>query len=309
MTRSHNAVVSTTVDDCILELYRQAGKIASDARDWAAERVAPGVRLRDIQEGVEQRIRDAGALPSFPAQTSRNEIAAHYCSSPTDNTEFETGDLVKIDVGAHIDGYPVDTGVSVDLSDDGRWDAMIETAGAALDAAISTVADGVAVGDVGVAIGDAIESRGFTPIYNLAGHSLERWSLHAGLQIPNSAQKGGPKLSQGMIFAIEPFVTTGRGYVEDKGTPEVFMKFGDPSPSNKISLTTLAAIDAWHGLPVARRYFRSEPRKPMQAAIKELVRQGVLREYPPLVEATGAPVAWKEHTIYLGPDGAEVVTA
>ena len=124
---------------------------------------------------------DAGALPSFPAQTSRNEIAAHYCASPSDRTQFKSGDLVKIDLGAHIDGYPVDTGVSVDLSPAGRWADIIGVAGAALDAAIAAVKDGEAVGAVGTAIGDLIDGRGYKPIYNLAGHGLGRWQLHSWL--------------------------------------------------------------------------------------------------------------------------------
>ena len=292
-----------------LAAYREAGRIASDCRNWASAQVRPGLLLRELQEGIEARIRDAGALPSFPAQTSRNEIAAHYCASPSDRTQFKSGDLVKIDLGAHIDGYPVDTGVSVDLSPDGRWADIIGVAGAALDAAIAAVKDGEAVGAVGTAIGDLIDGRGYKPIYNLAGHGLGRWQLHSGFQIPNSAQRGGPRLRQGMIFAIEPFVTTGEGYVVDGGKAEVFMKSGEPTQSNKITRSALEAIDYWNGLPVARRYFRSEPRKPFERTLRELIRQGVVRDYPPLVEVSGAPVAWKEHTIYLGPNGPEVITA
>ncbi len=292
-----------------LAAYREAGRIASDCRSWAAAEIRPGMLLRDLQEGIEARMRDAGALPSFPAQTSRNEIAAHYCASPYDGTRFKSGDLVKIDLGAHIDGYPVDTGVCVDLSPDGRWADMIEIAGEALDAAIGAVKDGVTVGAIGTAIGNLIEGRGYKPIYNLSGHGLGRWDLHSGFQIPNSAQRGGPRLRQGMIFAIEPFVTTGEGYVVDGGKAEVFMKSGQPDPSNKITASAVEAIDRWNGLPVARRYFRDEPRKPFERTLRELVRQGVVRDYAPLVEVSGAPVAWKEHTIYLGPGGPEVITA
>ena len=111
-----------------LAAYREAGRIAADCRNWASTQVRPGLLLRELQEAIETRICDAGALPSFPAQTSRNEIAAHYCASPSDKTKFQSGDLVKIDLGAHIDGYPVDTGVSVDLSPDRLWADMISVA-------------------------------------------------------------------------------------------------------------------------------------------------------------------------------------
>lgn len=292
-----------------LEIYRRAGRIAADARNWAADVIKPGMLLRELQEGVEKRIRDAGALPSFPAQTSRNSIAAHYCSSPSDQSRYEEGDLVKIDIGAHIDGYPVDTGVSVDLSSDGRWRTLIGAASDALDAAIATVGDGVSVGTVGTEIEKAIRSAGFEPIMNLSGHGLARWELHATPQIPNHAQKGGPKLKKGMIFAIEPFTTTGAGFVEDDGEAEIFRLERPPRPSNKLFAPMIEALDAWHGLPVAMRYFTDLPRKPVERTIAELVRQGVMHEYAPLVEVSGAFVGWREHTVYLGEDGPEVITA
>jgi methionyl aminopeptidase len=297
------------LDESTLEIYRRAGRIASDARNWAASTIKPGLLLRELQEAVEERIKAAGARPSFPAQTSRNEIAAHYCASPNDETRFEAGDLVKIDIGAHIDGYPVDTGVSVDLSEDGRWRRLIGAASDALDAAIATVADGVHVGAVGAAIDNTIRKAGFLPIVNLAGHGLARWTLHASPQIPNHTQPGGPKLETGMMFAIEPFSTSGAGYVKDEGKAEIFRLAGRPAPSNKVSPQVLAALEKWHGLPVAYRYFKDLPRKPLERAFAELVRQEVMQDYAPLVEISGAHVGWKEHTIYLGPDGPEVITA
>lgn len=292
-----------------LEIYRRAGRIASDARNWAADVIEPGMLLRELQEGVEARIKDAGALPSFPAQTSRNSIAAHYCSSPTDQSRYEEGDLVKIDIGAHIDGYPVDTGVSVDLSSDGRWRTLIAAASDALDAAIATVGDGVSVGAVGTEIEKAIRSAGFEPIMNLSGHGLARWELHSTPQIPNHAQRGGPKLKAGMIFAIEPFTTTGAGFVEDDGVAEIFRLERPPRPSNKLFEPMMEALEEWHGLPVAMRYFTDLPRKPVERTIAELVKQGVMHAYAPLVEVSDAFVGWREHTIYLGEDGPEVITA
>lgn len=297
------------MDQETLEIYRKAGRIASDARNWAAETIKPGMLLRELQEGVEERIRAAGALPSFPAQTSRNNIAAHYCSSLTDQSRYEEGDLVKIDLGAHIDGYPVDTGVSVDLSADGRWKTLIAAASDALDAAIASVGEGVTVGAVGTAIEKTIRDAGFEPIMNLSGHGLARWELHSTPQIPNHAQHGGPKLKKGMIFAVEPFTTTGAGFVEDDGEAEIFRLERPPRPSNKLFAPFMEALDGWHGLPVAMRYFADLPRKPVERSIAELVKQGVMHGYSPLVEVSDAFVGWKEHTIYLGEDGAEVITA
>ncbi len=292
-----------------LDTLREAGKIASDARNWAAETIRPGSLLRDLQEGMETLIREAGAMPSFPAQTSRNHVAAHSCSSPSDMTRFEENDLVKIDVGAHIDGLVVDTGVSADLSTDGRWSLVIGAASDALDAAIAMCAPGVEVDDIGERVDEVISAAGFLPIFNLTGHGLGRWTLHDKPQIPNARMGSKGTLEAGMVFAIEPFATSGEGFVVDAGVAEVFLLAGRLKRSNKIDPEALEAIRSWNGLPFARRYFTHLPKKPFERTLKELIKQGVAREYPPLVEASGAHVGWKEHSIYLGPDGPEVLTA
>lgn len=254
-------------------------------------------------------IREAGALPPFPAQTSRNKIAAHYCSSPSDNTRFEENDLVKIDVGAHIDGLIVDTGVSADLSSDERWCGMIGAASDALDAAIEMCEPDLPVEDIGERVNEVITGAGFRPILNLTGHGLGRYTLHDTPQIPNARIGLNGSLEAGSIFAIEPFATSGRGGVDDEGKPEVFRLERSPKLSNKLDADSLEAIKAWHGLPFARRYFLHLPKKPFERTLEELIKQGVAREYAPLVEVSGAHVGWKEHSIYLGPNGPEILTA
>ncbi|MEE8046693.1 MAG: M24 family metallopeptidase, partial [Dehalococcoidia bacterium] len=254
-----------------LETLREAGRIASNARNWAAETIKPGYLLRDLQEGMETMIREAGALPPFPAQTSRNKIAAHYCSSPSDKSKFEENDLVKIDVGAHIDGLIVDTGVSADLSRDERWAGLIRAASDALNAAIGMCAPDVDVEDIGERVEDVINAAGFWPILNLTGHGLGKYTLHDKPQIPNSRIGLKGALEAGSIFAIEPFATAGRGFIKDEGKPEVFMLERNPKPSNKIDAYSFVAIHSWRGLPIARRYFTDLPKKPFERTMKELI--------------------------------------
>jgi methionine aminopeptidase len=71
----------------------------------------------------------------------------------------------------------------------------------------------------------------------------------------------------------------------------------------------LRAILAWRGLPIARRYFPEFDRDVLDDTLSRLARQGSLVRYPPLVEEPGVMVAQTEHTLYLGPDGVEVITA
>ena len=112
-----------------------------------------------------------------------------------------------------------------------------------------------------------------------------------------------------MIFAIEPFASTGRGFIREAGKAEVFMMVRPPKKARGLNKDVLKAIEAWRGLPIARRYFRHLDRDAVEETIKKLARQGSLMRYPPLVEEEGVMVAQTEHSMYLGPDGVEILTA
>ena len=292
-----------------LECLRRAGKIVSNCREWARENIRPDVEVRWVLETVEQMIRDQGGEPGFPAQSSRNSVAAHYCSSPEDSLTYKEGDCVKVDIGAHVEGYVADSAASVDLSSDGRWTPLIQSSADALAAAINTVGDGVSVGEVGAAIERTITSAGFNPVRNLTGHGLGRWKVHTPPQIPNYAERGGGHLKEGMVFAIEPFASTGQGYIRERGKAEVFMMVRPPRKAKGLDRDVLKAIESWRGLPIARRYFLEHDRSSVEDTISKLARQGSLMRYPPLVEEDGVMVAQTEHSLYLGPDGVEVLTA
>lgn len=297
------------MDAHALECLRKAGRIASECREWARDAIRPGVTVRSVLETIESMIRERGGQPGFPAQSSRNHVAAHYCSSPEDELEYEEGDCVKVDLGVHVDGWICDTATSVDLSADGRWKGLVQASSDALAAAIATVDDGVPVGEVGSAIERTILAAGYEPVRNLTGHGLARWKVHTAPQIPNYGERGGGRLKRGMLFAIEPFASTGRGYIKERGKAEVFMMVRPPRNAKGLDRDVLRAIDAWRGLPIARRYFEDLDRQAVEDTLTKLMRQGSLVRYPPLVEEDDVMVAQTEHSIFLGPDGVEILTA
>ena len=111
-----------------------------------------------------------------------------------------------------------------------------------------------------------------------------------------------------MLFAIEPFASTGRGYIREAGRAEVFMMVRPPKNAKGLDRGILKAIDGWRGLPIARRYFNEFDSEMLEDTLQKLARQGSLMRYPPLIEDEGVMVAQTEHTLYLGPDSVEVIT-
>jgi len=283
--------------------------IARDCREWAKDHIQPGVRVRTILETVEAMIEQRGAKPGFPAQSSRNSTAAHYCSAPDDELRYEQGDCVKVDIGVHVDGYIADTATTVDLSPDGRWQGLIDASAGALDAAIASITPGIQVGRIGAVVESTIAKGGFSPVRNLTGHGLARWKVHTPPQIPNYDDRNPSRLEVGMVFAIEPFASTGRGMIQERGRAEVFMMVRPPRKARGLDRTVLREIESWRGLPIARRYFNHLDPSALEDTISKLARQGSLMRYPPLVEADGVMVAQTEHSLYLGEGGVEILTA
>ena len=292
-----------------LDCLRRAGKIVKECREWAVENIRPGVQVRHVLETIEAMARERGGVPAFPAQSSRNHVAAHYCSPPADPLAYEEGDCVKVDIGVHVDGYIADSAASVDLSADGRWAGLVAASADALTAAIATVGDGVEVAEVGAAIERTILAAGYQPVRNLTGHGLARWKVHCAPQIPNYRDGAKGRLRAGTVVAIEPFACTGRGYIRERGKAEVFMMVRPPRNARGLDRAILREIDSWRGLPIARRYLLDFDAELVEETLSKLARQGSLMRYPPLVEEDGVMVAQTEHTMVITSDGVEVTTA
>ncbi len=97
----------------MMEMYKKSGQIVSKVRKMAVDHVKADMKIIDLVEYVENNIIEMGGMPAFPCNVSINEITAHYTSPPGDDSTIKRGDLVKIDLGAHVDGYIADSAVSV----------------------------------------------------------------------------------------------------------------------------------------------------------------------------------------------------
>jgi methionyl aminopeptidase len=291
-----------------LEALREAGRIASVVRELAASRIVAGALVRDVCQEADEEIVRRGGGAAFPTQSSRNEIAAHYCPSPTDETRYEAGDLAKLDLGVHVDGYVVDTALTVNVGDRPEGRPLVEAARAALDAAIATAKSDVPIRMISAAIENTIRGRGLRPMRNLCGHGVGRWRVHCPPAIPNIMEPAGARLERGAVVAIEPFATPGGGLVVEQGSAEVF-RFDPTRPDPEdADGPVMDAIRAFRGLPFARRQLGTLPSERLEATLEILRRRRSLQAYPPLVEASGRPVAQAEHTIYVGEEGALVLT-
>jgi len=288
--------------------FRQAGVIAGTAREHARSLIRPGARLKDIVEGCEARIREMGGEIAFPAQISANHIAAHYCPPPDDPTTVGPDDILKLDCGVHIDGYVADNALTVDLRD-GDNSALSMASRMALENVIAMAGPGVAISEIGRTIHDTITALGFKPIFNLTGHGVTRWSVHCAPQIPNYDDKRSGRLREGQVIAVEPFASTGKGFIDEQGKAEVFGVTRSPKPKDKLGDKMMEALEYFHRLPFARRdLLRFMSGKEAEQGLQALRKRRMVHEYPPLCEEKGVRVSQHEHTMIVTASGVEPTT-
>jgi methionyl aminopeptidase len=292
-----------------LEKLRQSGRISATALAHGRKMIVPGAKLEDIQNEVERVIREMGGSPAFPAQSSRNHIAAHYCSPPGDATTVQAGDIVKLDCGTHVDGYVTDNATTVDLRD-GENSLLCAASKMALENAIAVMGPGTSLTEVGRQIETTIGSLGFKPVRNLTGHGVARYTIHCAPSVPNYADSKASRLRANMTIACEPFASDGKGMIDVDGKAEVFMLRRDVRPKDNLPADIVKAMESTDGLPFARRdlvRWLGSLQK-CEDALKVLNKKDLIDDYPPLCERPGVRIAQFEHTIFIHENGAEVIT-
>lgn len=290
------------MDEEVRQKLVDAGRILKRAVSDAVEKIKPGVKILEVAEFVERRIVELGAKPAFPANISINSDAAHFTPRRGDERVFSKGDIVKLDVGAHIDGYIADMAVTIDLGDNRE---LVIASKEALEAAIDVVKSGVSVSEIGMVIENTIKSYGFRPIVNLTGHGLQPFLAHAPPSIYNYATEKGVELREGMVIAIEPFATNGVGRVAERGECEIYSLISSRGVRMKLAREILIEIETkYRTLPFAKRWLPKAP----EVILGKLHRDGVLRAYPVLAEVSRGLVSQWEHTLIVEDGGATITT-
>ena len=293
-----------------IEDYLKAGKIAGEVRENVRKKNWVGSTLLEICEYVESEIIKRGAKCAFPVNTSLNEVAAHYTAEPNDPKTVSDTDLVKIDLGAQINGYIADTAVTVNY--DAQYDSLVQAAENALQSAMSMIKVGVKSKDVGRKIQNTIMDMGFKPIANLSGHSLDQYTIHAGKTVPNMWTIGSFSFSENEAFACEPFVTTKNalGFVRNGKIKNIFALASRKKTKDDEADKLLEYIwNNFNMLPFALRWIVKEwEEKEARKLLDFLIKKKVVKAYAILVEANGKTVAQAEHTFIPTQTGVTVTT-
>jgi methionyl aminopeptidase len=203
-----------------LDKLRRVNQLVAAVLGELRAMVAPGITTEDLDAVAEARVREAGAEPAFkgyhgyPATvcTSVNDQVVHGIPS---TRRLVAGDIVSIDMGAKLDGFFGDCAVTVPVGTvDGAATELLRVTEEALFRGIDAVKPGARVSDIGAAVQQHVEAHGFSVVREFVGHGIGT-ALHEEPQIANYGPAGhGPRLAEGMVFAIEPMVNIGKPVVK-----------------------------------------------------------------------------------------------
>jgi methionyl aminopeptidase len=215
-------MIAKTADD--FEGLKEIGRICAAIRNELVKNTKPGITTKELDEMARELFDKEGAVSApngvydFPGYTciSVNEEVAH--GIPGDRV-IQEGDVVNIDVSGSKNGYFADTGISIVVgAGDELLKNMCQVAKEAFEEGIKKAIPGSKKSRIGKVVYQTARKRGFTVIKNLTGHGIGR-SIHESPEyIFNYFETEGDELlKEGMVIAVEPFISTLEEEVFEKG--------------------------------------------------------------------------------------------
>lgn len=199
-----------------LEKMHHAGLVVWEVLNGLRERVRPGVTTLELEEFAAGRAAERKVRPAFKGYrgypcvlcASVNKEVVH--GIPSKSRTLQEGDIISLDFGVEYQGYYGDAAVTVPVGKiNPAREKLLRVTRESLDKAIENVRPGNHLGDIGAAVQKWVEKDGFSVVRDFVGHGIGT-KMHEEPNVPNYGEPGkGPRLEEGMVFAIEPMVNAG----------------------------------------------------------------------------------------------------
>jgi len=290
-----------------IEDYKKSGEIAREAREFGKTLCVVGAKHLDIADKIESKIISLGGKPAFPTDVSVDYVAAHDAPIYKDERVLKKGDVVKLDIGVHVNGAVTDTACTVEVETN-EWSKLIEASEKALSEAIKIAKPGVKVCEIGGVIKETIQGYGFSPIKNLSGHGVGLYDVHSGLTIPNFDNGNKTELKKDMIIAIEPFATNGEGKIIEGKDSQVYAIISEKNVRDNFNREVLKFCkEEYKKMPFCSISLINKFGMRAKLALLTLEREGVIKQYKQLPEKARGMVSQAEKTLIVK-DNPEVLT-
>jgi methionyl aminopeptidase len=213
----------TAESEVDIKYLKAVGRVVAGTLKKMMKHAKPGITTAELDNIGKEFLEKEGAksapqaMYNFPGATciSISPVIAH--GIPNEHV-LQEGELINIDVSAELDGYFADTGSSMVVSKRiPELEKLLEATKSALTKALNVATAGAPLNSIGTAIQAEATRKGFGVIYDLTGHGIGRKLHEQPSEIHNFHNPADRRiLNEGLVLAIEPFLTTGKGRIAEK---------------------------------------------------------------------------------------------
>lgn len=354
-TNTTNTISNTNLTEADLEDFRKAALIHKMARKKARSMLCPGSKLSDLVSAIEDMIINLTRNDktyfelgnktqgiAFPVGVNINNVIAHDSKTTMiyDSRKFYKGDVVKVDIGVHVNGRIIDSAFTEIITDKGDtntniYDSVLEASRDSVFSAIKIagpdqllfeMSEFIAeiIGSYEVDLGDS--SLEIKPVKGIGGHNINQYAIHGGkliLSEPDHDVQGDSRMLEDEIYAIETYASTGYGIMTQNQSMEHCTHYmenmtPDMSGKNKHNMRAFKKTDMskWlntrQGLPFSSSWINgnngnnSHKISNLTKGLRLGIDSGVLIAYPPLYDEENSVVAQFEHTIHVKDGSVEI---
>lgn len=344
-----------------LEDFRRAAIVHKLARKKALTMLYTGARLADLVDAVEDVIlkmcrqnpetyylkgstNNNKCGIAFPVGVNINNIVAHDSKTvpqngKTDQRTFFRGDVIKIDIGVHVNGRIIDSAFTHIVTDkpgihdkNNIYNNVLEASRDSVFTAIKMAGPDQRLDEMSEIISEIIKSYEvdmggefipIKPVKGIGGHNIGQYSIHDGkliLSEPDYELQGDLKMDEDEIYAIETYATTGMGIMTQNSEMNACTHF---MAANKKDIESNRAITKrdkkmfaktefyrWlqtrNGLPFSSAWIDTKEIPRVEKAFKMAIPSGQIVAYPPLCDENNSVVAQFEHTIHVNDGSVEI---
>ncbi len=286
------------------EAYLRAGRIHYEVIEKSKELIKPGASLLAIAQAIEKDIAShPEASLAFPVNLQLNN-EVHYSPLPGDTRTISKEDIIKVDIGIHVEGYIADGAYTIALNKD--YQEMVDFTEKVLRETINGLKPGMKISEIGRRLDMHLKDSKYKIIKNLMGHQLQQWDLHSKKSVLVYENDSNQILEHGEAFAIEIFITDGVGLIKYSHNSVIYALKKNITPMRDIKLRQLCKTinEKRRHLPFTERYV-VEHLKYSKLDFLNLKRSGNIMEYPILLEVPRSKIAQSEDVIYV--DEKEVI--
>ncbi|KAA6403314.1 MAG: putative Proliferation-associated protein A [Streblomastix strix] len=298
-----------------VEKYKAAANITQDALNKVIARVVPGAKVLELAELGDKLLLDGVAHTfnkkkdsgeqiekgiAFPTSIAVNECVGNNSPEEGDARQIVEGDVVKIDLGCHIDGYIASAAHTVIVSKEPLTDSRADLINAthwAGEAVRHLLKVGAKTVDISTVIKKVADSYGVTCVEGVLSHQIKRFVIDANKVIGNSLnlERAVPDniIEAGEVYCIDIVLSTGDGK-------------NPPKENQERQKTTIfkRSVENKYQLKLSLRHIET---KVPRVGIKDMIEHQMLETYPVLFEKNGTFVAQVKYTIFVLPTKNEVI--